>query len=116
MKLQLIRDTERLEFKTLDFDDLIIFYKRITASNYYAIVRANTGKADMVDLDAAKNDILRKYILDWTGVTDENGKEIPFEPELVLSLPENIQEELKAVIRFGGGEQVIKKSKIMPKP
>jgi hypothetical protein len=55
------------------------------------IIRLNVGKKEITgaDVDAVEkqgNELVATAIVGWTGIEDDNGKEIPYTPEKALEL------------------------------
>jgi len=99
MKLQLISNKEQLKLKIACTDNEVeVTYRRCTTTAAQAISR-NHQAAGKFDGNAAVMETLQKYIVSWKGVVDENGKELPFSPELVEYLPDEVQGEIVAAVR-----------------
>jgi hypothetical protein len=89
MPIQLVQDEERKVYK---MGGSKIFYRRISTLKRGAIVKRHT-KRGKPDWNAVAEDILRYVVLDWETVQVE-GRDTPFDPDLLARLPEDNLSEL----------------------
>ncbi len=89
MPLQIIKKEERL---TLKISGSTLYYRRIPTGVRAAIVRKHT-KRGRVDWNAVTEDIVRYVLLGWENVQADK-KDIPFDIEMAISLPEEALGEL----------------------
>ncbi len=95
MPLQIVKKDERL---TLEIAGSKLFYRRIATGARAAIVAKHT-KRGKTDWSAVTADIIRYALLGWENVQSE-GRDIPFDAELALALPEESLSQLMEA--FGG--------------
>lgn len=105
MGITLVRDEEK---RVYEADGSRIYYRRISTGERHRIVKRHTkrGKTDVVAVTEA---LLRHAITGWEGVSD-GVNEVPFSPDLVLSLPEDVASDIleRASQNSGGGEDLEK--------
>jgi len=99
MAVKLIKDDERL---VLYSHGAKFFYRRIRPVERQNIIRKHTKRGD-VDWGAASMEMLRLCVKGWEGVGNEDG-EIPFSPELLNDLPEEILIEIMEATGAAEGE------------
>ena len=89
MPIQIIEKDEKL---TYEIEGSKISYRRITTLKRGAIVKRHTkrGKADW---NAITEEILRYIITGWENV-EKAGLEIPFDPDLITAIPEDVLTEI----------------------
>ncbi|MEW6427330.1 MAG: hypothetical protein AB1568_04765 [Thermodesulfobacteriota bacterium] len=89
MPIQIVREEERLTYSAHGSK---IHYRRMSSLKRSALIRQHTRRG-VVDWGAVTAAILRWIVLGWDGV-QSGGADIPFDPELVPCLPEEITTEL----------------------
>lgn len=95
MPVQIVKKEERLTHKQ---GGSTFFYRRIPSRQRAAIVRKNT-KRGKTDWNAVTAGIIEFVILGWEKVQAE-GKDIPFDSEMAMDLPEDV---LSEIINLAGG-------------
>jgi hypothetical protein len=83
--LNLIRTDERLTYEGAGFK---VFFRRLPQTIRGEILRKHTSRG-VPDIGAATLEMLRYCVVGWEGVAD-GGKEIPFAPELVERMPDEV--------------------------
>jgi len=99
MTVKLISDDERL---VLHSHGAKFYYRRIRPVERQNIIKKHTKRGE-VDWGAASMEMLRLCVKGWEGVGDENG-EIPYRPELLEDLPEEILVEIMEATGAAEGE------------
>lgn len=92
MAIKLINPDEKLTFKRSDLG-LEISYRRPTQTER-AVWERKATKKGVVDGNLVAEKALEFSVLGWKGVVDDNGKAVPFNPELIPALPLEIIVEL----------------------
>lgn len=106
MSIKLINQNERL---TYEIDGSVFIYRRVLPNDWNEMKKKHT-KRGYIDFMSAGFELLETHIIDWKNVTDTNGKEIKFNPDLVRMLPDPVCAELVEAINGtypGQGAQVI---------
>jgi hypothetical protein len=73
-------------------------------SIYQSCTRTGAGGSPSMDLGKIKDRVLKRYAIGWSGVTDAQGKEIPFSPEMIDYLPGRIRDGLYLRIIGNAGQ------------
>jgi len=89
MAIQIVRDEERLVYEA---EGSKIFYRRISTLRRGGIVRKHT-KRGKTDWNAVTKELLEYVVLGWENV-ERAGKPVPYSPELVMLLPEEVLSDL----------------------
>ena len=89
MAIELVKKEEKLTYESCGST---IFYRRISTLKRGAIIRRHT-KRGRVDWAAVTASLLQYIVTGWKNVRSA-GAEVPYEPELVNALPEEISSEL----------------------
>lgn len=97
--VRLISNKERFVVK---YGTAKFFYRRITNTAWKSYMQKHTVKGQ-VDLTAALTNILEDYIIDWSGILDENDKVVEFDQKLVANLPDPVQSAIIDVIKAANG-------------
>ena len=100
MPLQIVKKDERL---VLEIAGSKLFYRRIAAGARAAIVAKHT-KRGKTEWNAVTAGIIRYTMLGWENVQLE-GKDVPFDAELALGLPEESLSQLMEAIGGTGEDQ-----------
>lgn len=90
MGIQLIDKDERLQ---ADISGVTFTYRRITEVEQGVIERKHTDKG-RTNWRSVTEDILKRCLLDWDGVTDGDGNAVPFDAGLIAALPSEVRGEL----------------------
>jgi len=90
MPIKLINPKRRREVK---IEGSTFYVTPILAIELNQIVfsHTNAGKTDWVGV---VNEALKKHLVGWKNVMDDDGKEIDFDPELVPRLPTMVQNRI----------------------
>jgi len=89
MPIQIVKDTERLTYKN---GGSTIYYRRIPSVKRSFIIKKNT-KRGFPDWPAITKEIMDYIVLGWDTVQD-GGKDLPYDPELIPYLPEDVNLDL----------------------
>lgn len=100
MPIRLISQKEKLKF--IDSSGAEFFYRRITAPEYRSIERDKTNRG-LVDFDAVGLETVKRCLLNWKNIVDQDGKEVPFSSDKVDFLPGAIISILFVEIRSNSG-------------
>jgi hypothetical protein len=98
MPIQIVQDDERLTYENAGSK---IFYRRISTAKRSAIVRKHT-KRGKTDWNAVTSDLVTAAIIGWSNV-QVKGKDVQYDPDLALKLPEEVLSEIVA-LTGGTGE------------
>jgi len=90
MGIQIISKDERL---TAEISGVQFTYRRITEVEQGTIERKHTDKG-RINWRSITEDILKRCLLDWDGVTDGEGNRVPFDASLIAALPSEVRGEL----------------------
>lgn len=95
MSVQIVKKEEKF---VLEMAGSKFFYRRISTRERAAIVRRHTkrGKTDWSDVTA---DVIQYVLLGWESVQIDR-KDVPFDADLALDLPEDA---LSEIIELSGG-------------
>ena len=95
MPIQLIQGEEKI---TYEAEGSKIFYRRVSTLRRAAIIKKHT-KRGKVDWAGVTKDLLKEAITGWETVQSA-GRNIPFDPELIMALPEDT---LTDILELSGG-------------
>ena len=87
MGIQLISKDERLK---TEISGVTFTYRRITEVEQGVIERKHTDKG-RTNWRSVTEDILKRCLLDWDGVTDTEGRAVPFDAALIAALPSEVR-------------------------
>lgn len=102
MSIRIIRKNEKNVYR---WDDTEIYYRRVSSS-VSSKINEEHKKRGVIDVTAAGMATLEWAITGWKGVLDENDQEIPFDPELIKDLPDEILLEIANRLREASPERV----------
>ena len=99
-KVKILNKDERLVH---GIGETNFFYKRISPDRAAAIRRKHTRRGDM-NASAAGFEILESHLLGWENVQDWDDNDIPFTPENIRLIPDEVLAELITAISSSDGE------------
>jgi len=101
MSVKLISKNEKFVYR---HNGCEVYYRRIPNNEKTGIIRKNTNR-NSVDYTEVGLDICRAGILGWTGIQDETGKQVSYDPELINQLPEELIIDLVTAMNASDGER-----------
>lgn len=107
MSVKLIDPNERFKFV---IDETTIYYRRLSIMEKKDITTRFTTKGN-IDFTSSGIAMLKMAIIDWKGIEDRSGKEVKFEPEKILLLPDDVTTPIIELLNAVNGEIDVKKSK-----
>lgn len=100
MTLKIINEKERLKYE--HSSGAIFYYRRIRWSEHRAIEKKAT-RGGMIDYEAVGFEAVKKCLIDWENVVDEELQPVKYDPELIDGLPNIILQGLYIAIRGSSG-------------
>jgi len=98
--IRLISENERLK---IEIGASTFIYRRALGSTISQIRRAYT-KGGEFDAEGFADEILEKHVLDWRDVLNERDEQVPFSPDKVKYLPDEVRAKLLGAINGISGE------------
>ena len=107
MGIQIISKDERL---STEISGVTFTYRRISETEQGVIERKHESKG-RVNWRSVTEDILKRCLLDWDGVTDTDGHPLPFDAKLIAWLPSEVRGELAELFYANDpGKDLVKNS------
>lgn len=85
---------------TLELSGTKIHYKRCSLPLFMSLQKASIAdeRTGSVDHAAVQSEILRKCVIGWEGIIDENDNPVPFDVETIPYFPVDLQNQIAGAI------------------
>jgi len=98
MPITLIPEGAALE---VQLQDSTFYYRPLLDEEFQTITAKHSLRGQLINVSGRREEILMSALTGWSGILDEEGQDVPFDPELIRCLPPAIRETLENILHMG---------------